>query len=506
MSTNLGTILVGLGYDLSALEKGAPEAFRLISSQTMGMSAEMKRASREGAESFRLIDEALGIHLSRPLTRILTQEFPSLAKGLQSVLGVGVVGALGVAGVELFDKMGAAIGKAQKAQEELRSATLNVDNVFAQEMASYKEKDKAVTAATEKVNKLIEAEEKQTKAALDASGPWEHFLAAVGDFGNKLFSFQSTLNIQQISKQLGEFKQQFAGLALTDSIKGTHEAMKLLTDEIATATKKYEEMTALAKQGQTLSYPTLARFGTQDIAPKPHIPTAEELASQKVYLDNLQKDKELWDEITKDVQGQEAQAAALERQKEAAAAVADLYRSMGESLKKLAPETDPLKKLGDEIHLMKYKAEQDFAELGKTSDSALQMRAAMAALNSYESRLDGIYAKAMADAGVLKAQSELPTTISATGTAPLFKAPSTFPAFGAGGTAGAQFDVFKSDAAAQVKLMAEAYEDAVSPAQKFELVQKELDLILKNADGSFKDAKNGAAAYSSPRCRRRQRQ
>jgi len=58
MSTNLATILVGLGYDLSALEKGAPEAFRLINQQTLGMSAEMKRASREGAESFRLIDEA----------------------------------------------------------------------------------------------------------------------------------------------------------------------------------------------------------------------------------------------------------------------------------------------------------------------------------------------------------------------------------------------------------------------------------------------------------------
>ena len=87
MSSNLGTILVGLGYDLSALEKGAPEAFRLINSQTLGMSAEMKRTSREGAESFRLIDEALGIHISRPLTRILTQEFPSLAKGLQSVMG-----------------------------------------------------------------------------------------------------------------------------------------------------------------------------------------------------------------------------------------------------------------------------------------------------------------------------------------------------------------------------------------------------------------------------------
>src|SRR5579872_3892337 len=104
MSTNLATILVGLGYDLSALEKGAPEAFRLINQQTLGMSAEMKRSSREGAESWRLIDEALGIHVSRPLTRIVTQEFPALGKALQSVLAVGVVGGLGVALFEGYER------------------------------------------------------------------------------------------------------------------------------------------------------------------------------------------------------------------------------------------------------------------------------------------------------------------------------------------------------------------------------------------------------------------
>jgi lambda family phage tail tape measure protein len=97
---NLATLMVGLGYDLSALEKGAPEAFRLINTQTAGMSAEMKRSSREGAESFRLIDEALGVHVSRPLTRILTQEFPGFAKGLQSILGISIAGATGLVAFE----------------------------------------------------------------------------------------------------------------------------------------------------------------------------------------------------------------------------------------------------------------------------------------------------------------------------------------------------------------------------------------------------------------------
>jgi hypothetical protein len=102
---NLATLMVGLGYDLSALEKGAPEAFRLINSQTAGMSAEMKRASREGAESFRLVDEALGVHVSRPLTRILTQEFPGFAKGLQSMLGISIAGATGLVAFEGISRL-----------------------------------------------------------------------------------------------------------------------------------------------------------------------------------------------------------------------------------------------------------------------------------------------------------------------------------------------------------------------------------------------------------------
>src|SRR5580700_2520028 len=180
MSTNLGTVLVGLGYDLSALEKGAPEAFRLINSQTLGMSAEMKRASREGAESLRLIDEALGIHLSRPLTRLLTQEFPALATGLQSILGVGAFGAISVAGIEFFDKISKSIEHAQKAEEELDKASRKTQSTFDESMASYAKADKlrslsgidkklfeidfsSVEEARHKIDALAEAMQKEAK-------------------------------------------------------------------------------------------------------------------------------------------------------------------------------------------------------------------------------------------------------------------------------------------------------------------------------------------------------
>lgn len=110
MATTLATILVGLGYDLSELERGSPEAFRLINQQTMQMSAEMKRQSREGAESFRLIDEALGIHVSRPLTRLIGQSAtlgPLLASAFQfsAVAAMGMVLAEGAK--KLFEITGA---------------------------------------------------------------------------------------------------------------------------------------------------------------------------------------------------------------------------------------------------------------------------------------------------------------------------------------------------------------------------------------------------------------
>ena len=206
--------------------RGVSGATQLMSSQ---MRREMNQTGREGAESLRLIDEALGIHMSRPLTRILTQEFPAFAKGLQAVLGGAVFGALATIGVEAFDKVERSIEKAQKAQEELRKATENTKAVFAAEIASYAEKDKAVTSATEHVSKLIDAQERETKAMLEAAGPWNHLLAAIGNFAHTTFSFQTTLNVEQTSKRTGRnSNKKFASLSLTDAIKGTQEAQKLL--------------------------------------------------------------------------------------------------------------------------------------------------------------------------------------------------------------------------------------------------------------------------------------
>lgn len=104
MSTNVGNLAVGLGYDLSALQTGGAEAVRTVTTQTEAMSAQMKRTSREGAESFRLIDEALGIHVSRPLTRIVGQT-QTLGPLLASVFEFSAIGALGMVFAEQAKKV-----------------------------------------------------------------------------------------------------------------------------------------------------------------------------------------------------------------------------------------------------------------------------------------------------------------------------------------------------------------------------------------------------------------
>src|ERR1700722_16002929 len=279
MSANLGTILVGLGYDLSALEKGAPEAFRLVNSQTLGMSAEMKRASREGAESLRLIDEALGIHLSRPLTRLLTQEFPALPTGLQSILGVGAFGAISVAGIEFFEKISKGIEHAEKAQEEYANAVQHTENVTAELGASHTRAMKEIslelaekqgqpgaklkaidfkidTSALEQAKKDLgevnEATEKLSKAAAEASR-WYIGLAAAAGYVAKNF-FGSTDKAQEEAQdKFKSFAQELDKIrqaAATDPLAGLRLSLQRVNAELNTTGAEIAEKMAALQTAQ----------------------------------------------------------------------------------------------------------------------------------------------------------------------------------------------------------------------------------------------------------------
>lgn len=481
MSTNLATILVGLGYDLSALEKGSPEAFRLINEQTLKMSSEMKRNARDGAEAFRSIDEMIGIHINRPMTRLLVETFPAFGKALSDVIGGVAFGAVAFAGYEVFERVAQQIEKATKAQEALREATANVEKVFAEEMAAYERKDKAIAASTTAVDKLAEAEMKQIKAAEDAAGPWNRALAAVGEFAHEITSFQSTLNIEEIDKQLSAFLDSYNKLALQDSIHGTANAAALLTQQLSDANKQLDEL--VAKRAHQ-SYREVPLLGTGltigNLLPGQGTTQAEVDAAQRL-VDALGKLQQVQNTTQQGVRDEQARADALKRASDAAKALSDFYREIGDGLKKFQPETDPLKKLRDELDATKVKAQADFFQMAKYSDDALALTAAREHLRTFEAALDGVYTKAKAAADLAAAAANLPKSFASTTAAPTFGSSNVLPILGAGGSTAEQLDAFMKDTTAQLKLAAQAYQDAITPAQKFDLTKKELgDLLEKH--------------------------
>jgi hypothetical protein len=293
--------MVGFGLDLSALQKDAPEAFRILNSQTMGMSAEMKRASREGAESFRLIDEALGIHVSRPLTRILTQEFPALASALQSVMGLGVAGALTAIGFEAFEKVSKSIDKAQHAQEAFNDSTRKAKTTFDDIMASFAKAEtlhsltgldkklfeidsSAVAETRAKIEQLTKALEENAKAAAEAGGWWTKFKAGVGDVASGLFSSPNSANAQKLDAQLGQFKQKLEDLARIDGLNQTHYSAAAISAEIDKAERKLQELQA--QEGKTVITPSVGPGAT----PQARLMVSpEEVAAEQRYIEALRE-------------------------------------------------------------------------------------------------------------------------------------------------------------------------------------------------------------------------
>ncbi len=394
MSTNLGNILVGLGYDLSALEKGAPEAFRLINQQTLGMSAEMKRTSREGAESFRLIDEALGIHISRPLTRLLTQEFPSLAKGLASVLGVGVVGALGVAGIEFIDKIAQKIEKAERAQEAFAAATQKTKEVFADAMAVFAKDETlrslsgthkklfevdyaSIEEGRKKIDQLAEALEKEAKAAADANSPLTSFLASLGEMVHVISSLPSTIGAEEINTQLGKFIQRYNDLGRIDALNATHYSASAIETELDKArttlatmqNMKISGADELANYAKTAAgHPELMTFGF----------TQKEIDAQNAFIEGLRKIQQLQtaSDIDKGAKEDEVKkAAALEARHEQIRELQGDLKGINDASVKDAQTWD---KINDEIekavgHLWDFNAA---TVRGSLDDKALPAQAA----------------------------------------------------------------------------------------------------------------------------------
>jgi len=247
------------------------------------MSAEMKRTSREGAESFRLIDESLGIHISRPLTRLLTSEFPAFAKGLQSILGVGAVGALAAVGIEFGEHIAAQIEKAKKAQQDYDEAIRHTEDVLAELGAShartmqeislrmaavqgkpgaqlneamFKIDSAALAEAKKGIDGITEAMEKEAKAAANAQGFWVKFWEVVAvvpyDFWADFFGSggkqadATTAKFQTFKHTLDMIMEAHGA----DPMQGIRDSLKALDAEITITGADIERKLAAIKLAQ----------------------------------------------------------------------------------------------------------------------------------------------------------------------------------------------------------------------------------------------------------------
>jgi hypothetical protein len=502
---NVGAIACRLGLDPSEFldkMKGV-QGFNGFASAEM--TRQWKQTSREGTESFRLIDEALGIHISKPLTRILTQEFPAFASALQSLLGAGVVGALGMAAFEVFEHIAKSVEHAQKAEEELQTSTRKSGEVFTNALQSYEKAaklrslsgmDKKIfeidASSTEegrkKIDELAASLQKVATTAADAHKWTTELLAGVGDAAHVIFNSQSTLGMEETAKQFVEFQRRFDQISQLDLLHGTHESAKYVAEQIAAAEKSLMAMTAMKLTPMQSFEGEVNKFVPQlGLGPQVGF-TADEITAQKTFLDNLKKIAEVLGASAKDQTGRENEARkaeSAERQLKAQEAIGALFKDMRTSIGKLQPETDPIAKIYAEVTEFRAKAEADFVALRKSSDDALQLRAAHTALGAYGKELDAIKLKLESDVLAKQALDQL-SKPGALGAPIISKqppvslaTPAMMPTLSAGGLAGAQFDTFAKDQVAQLKMAEQAYQDAMGPQQKFKLTEQELDLLLK---------------------------
>jgi hypothetical protein len=487
MSVNVGTLSARFGLDSAEfLEKlrGVTGATELFSSQ---MKREMNTASREGAESLHLLDHALGIQLPRSMNRLLTHEFPAFAAGLQSILGVGVVGVLLEAGVQFGEKLAKHIEKAQKAMEDFREAAEKVKNVSTEIAGSWEERigklgwnkqqllfSEGAQLAQQQLEKLSNELDVMQKKQAAAAGWWTSHLAAIGDEMHRVFSTDTTKMAEQGIAEFSRLRTSIEAAFAVDQVKGTDTALKAISDDILSIQEKIE------------AAPFLASFAAD-------LPN---LQRQLDYLNQIktaiEEQRDTWQKAKA---AADAHADAAERQLKAAQALAALQRDIAGGMGKLLPEIDPLKKLASEMSAFKIAAENDFRDIFDSVASQLETDTAGARLDEYEDKLDRIMVKARQDADLAKAIAGLPSTVpaSAFGAAPGVGGAGRMPVLGAGGVAGSQLDTFAKDAVAQLALIARAQEAAMPPLEKYAIEWQKLEIAFAGRTDAASAATKQAA-------------
>ena len=291
---NVGAMAARLGLDPAEFltrMKGVQGFNGFVSAE---MARQWKRSGRDGQEGIRLIDEALGIHVARPVARILSETFPALGKALGSILPGIAFSALGFAIIEMFDHVTKKMEEAKKKEEEYQQAVQKTKIVIGEaDAASEMRLDKALAKAAtlrgdqkseahfkgliadaeavdqmaKMVDKLTEAELREARANLARMTIW----AAAGRIAHSAFTSAATIGIEDMNARMETFAREFSLRAPEDRINHTTTAATLLAEEARKAREELAKMQASAvvepepgKVARTQSY--AAGFTPEQIA------------------------------------------------------------------------------------------------------------------------------------------------------------------------------------------------------------------------------------------------
>jgi len=490
-----------LGLDPSEFLEKMKGVEGFASGSGQRIAAEMKRTSREGAESLRLIDEALGVHLSRPVTRLVSQEFPALASGLQSILGAGVFGAIGIAGIEAFEKLAKSIEKAQKVQEEFRSAGDKVTTTLETLGDSWAMKiaklqgQKSVAAiisegaaeARKQFEELTKALDELEKKRAATSGWGTQVLNGIGNLWTSATQGSAAEIAKNQQEQMDLLGKNISEAFRADMLNGTHTALTLINADLTAVNDKLKEYRELGAESFTSQ--SIYEQQTDNLKRQ-----AAALAQAKAIEDQ----RKAWEDAKK---AADDHAAALKAVLKLTQEIDALYSGIQASYAKLTPIANPFVKVEADLEGMRMKADNDFAALAASGANALELRLARQRLDEFISYLHQKMAEARKDSELWAAEQELPNAMTIAPAGPMAALPSAAPSTPALSMAPmradlAELEKVQTDANAAWAKAGQVLQSIESPAEKVQIELETLRMLLDQGHISEQQY-NAAVALTS---------
>jgi hypothetical protein len=318
---NVGAMAARLGLDPSEFldkMKGVQGFNGFVSGE---MARQWKRAGRDGQEGMRLIDEALGIHVARPVARIVAETFPAFSKALSSILPGVAFTALGVAIFEFASGINRKMEEAKKIQMEYSAAVehtadvvrdlgskhertmkeIELKTAVAHGVPGAKEREiefKIDSAAADEVKKEIheisEALEKEAKAASKAHAWTAEFFAAA-DYVVSNFWSDSAARADEADAKFGKFRQtldEIMAVHARDPLAGLRESLKKTDDELSTTGADIAKKMVAMQLAQDTIVLLPGPHGSQIKAHGDAGINTDLLDKEKTYYENLKRESQ----------------------------------------------------------------------------------------------------------------------------------------------------------------------------------------------------------------------